>query len=229
MTSETTPGTPVHAIGSDAPSRTPVSVIVDRPQRASRMSIGIIHAYTSARRSVGLIMRHDRSSRTPVAFRAYRTARGSIRFRRYRSPGRSVGIGRDGGARTLIQALGGYRTARTSVRDLQRRDAAPGCPMHVRADRATWTSLEVQVRHAASRTPRRVRHQGVPGTAIDDDRATVLWYQRGPGRAHRHHAVPGTPVIGHVRDQGIPRAQHRIRHQRMTWTQRDFRHEAGAR
>jgi hypothetical protein len=229
MTSEATPGTPIHAIGPDAPSGTPVSVIVDRPQRASRVSIDIVHAYAPTRRSVALIMRHDRSSRTPVVLRAYRTARGPIRFRRYRSPGRPVGIGRDGGARTLIQALGGYRTARTSVRDLQRRDAAPGCPMHVRADRTTWTSLEVQVRHAASRTPRPVRHQGVPGAAISDDRATILRYQRGPRRAHHHHAVPGTPIIGHIRDQGIPRAQHRIRHQRMTRTQRDFRHEAAAR
>lgn len=218
MSTEASPRTSIDPFRPNTPSRTS-SLVVDSSERTSRVPIDVVHAYAAARWSIRRIVRPDRSSRTPVTLRTYRSARGPIRgFRRYRSSGRSVGIGRDRTARALVQALGGYRTAGTPVYDLDGSDATPGCSVHVRTDRAAWTPIEVQICHAAARTPRRVRYQRVPGaTDSSGDRATVLRQQRDPRRTDRY-AVSRTPVVSHVRHKRIPGTKRRVGHQWVTRT-----------
>lgn len=220
MPAKTPPRTPIDSFRPNASSGASILVIVDGAKRASRVSIDIVHAYAAARWSVRLVVRRDRSSRTSVTLRTNRSTWRPIRgVRRYRSSGWSVGIGRDRAARALVQALGSYRTTGTSVYDLHGRDTPPGCSVHIRANRATWTPVEVQVRHTAARTSRRIRYQRVPGTADGsrDCATTVLRQQRDPRRTDRY-AVSRTSVVSHVWHERVPRTERRIRHQRVTRT-----------
>lgn len=218
MSTEASPRTSIDPFRPNASSGTSI-LVVDTSNRTPRVPLDVVHAYTATRRSIRLIVRPDRSSRASVTLRTYRSARGPIRgIRRYRSSGRSVGIGRNRAARALVQALGGYRTAGTPVCDLDGGDTTPGCSVHVRTDRAARTPIEIQVRHAAAGTSRRVWYQRVPGaTGSGCDRATVLGQQRNPRRTDRY-AVSRTPVVSHVRHKRVPRTERRVRHQGVTRT-----------
>lgn len=100
-------------------------------------------------------------------------------------PRRSLVSRHDRAPRALVQALRGYGPSRASL----------GAAID-----------QLHVRHAPPRASRTVWYQTVAGASSRAE-VPVLGHEGRPRAGQRDQAVPGAPVVGHVRHQRVSRAQ----------------------
>ena len=123
-------------------------------------------------------------------------------------PRRSLVSRYNGASRALVQAFGGDGSSRASL----------GAAID-----------QLHVRHAPPRASRTVGYQRVSGASTRAE-VPVLGHERRPRPGQRDQAVPGAPVVAHVRHQRVSRAQRgRVGQQRVPRAVKHVRREVGVR